>query len=91
MVPGNAPIRTPDGQAELATRQRRVSQRHRTMLFLVDGRRSEGQVKSLATQAGVPESCYGELLEMGLIMVPQLTTPVLPAEDTVPLLSLIHI
>jgi len=85
VVPGNAPIRTPDGQAELATRQRRVSQRHRTMLFLVDGRRSEGQVKSLAVQAGVPESCYGELLEMGLIMVPQLTTPVLPAEDTVPL------
>jgi hypothetical protein len=85
VVPGNAPIRTPDGQAELATRQRRVSQRHRTMLFLVDGRRSEGQVKSLAAQAGVPESCYGELLEMGLIMVPQLTVPVLPVEDTTPL------
>jgi len=82
VVPGNAPIRTPDGQAELATRQRRVSQRHRTMLFLVDGRRSEGQVKSLAAQAGVPESCYGDLLEMGLIMVPQLTVPELPAEDT---------
>jgi hypothetical protein len=85
VVPGNAPIRTPDGQAELASRQRRVSQRHRTMLFLVDGRRSEGQVKALAGQAGVPESCYGELLELGLIMVPQLTVPVLPAEDTTPL------
>jgi hypothetical protein len=85
VVPGNAPIRTPDGQAELATRQRRVSQRHRTMLFLIDGRRSEGQIKSLAAQAGVPESCYGELIELGLIMVPQLTVPVLPAEDTTPL------
>lgn len=81
MGPDPAPIKTPDGQAELATRQRRLSQRHRTVLFLVDGRRSEAQVKSLAGQAGVPESCYGELLEMGLIMVPQLTEPVLPPDD----------
>jgi hypothetical protein len=67
VVQGYAPIKTAEGQAELATRQRRISQRHRTMLFLVDGRRSELQVKSLAVQAGVPESCYGELLDMGLI------------------------
>jgi len=79
--PDPAPIKTPDGQAELATRQRRLSQRHRTVLFLVDGRRSEAQVKALAGQAGVPESCYGELVELGLIMVPQLTEPVLPPED----------
>lgn len=76
-----APIKTPDGLAELATRQRRLSQRHRTVLFLVDGRRSEQEVKALALQAGVPETCYGELLEMGLIMVPQLTEPVLPPEE----------
>ncbi len=81
MVPGIAPIKTPDGQSELATRQRRVSQRHRTILFLVDGRRSEAQVKALAAQAGVPESCYGELLDMGLIMVPQLSVPVIPEHD----------
>jgi hypothetical protein len=84
VVPGTAPIKTPDGQAELATRQRRVSQRHRTILFLVDGRRSEAQIKSLATQAGVPESCYGELLDMGLIMVPQMTVPVVPEHDDNP-------
>lgn len=81
MGPDPAPIKTPDGQAELATRRRRLSQRHRTVLFLVDGRRSESQVKALAGQAGVPESCYGELVEMGLIMVPQLTEPVLPPQD----------
>jgi hypothetical protein len=84
VVPGTAPIKTPDGQAELATRQRRVSQRHRTILFLVDGRRSEAQVKALAAQAGVPESCYGELLDMGLIMVPQLTVPLIPERDDNP-------
>lgn len=81
MGPGPAPIKTPAGQAELATRQRRLSQRHRTVLFLVDGRRSEAQVRALAVQAGVPESCYGELIQMGLIMVPQLTEPVLPPVD----------
>jgi hypothetical protein len=84
VVPGSAPIKTPDGQAELSTRQRRVSQRHRTILFLVDGRRSEAQVKALAAQAGVPESCYGELLDMGLIMVPQLTVPIIPEHDDNP-------
>ena len=29
--------------AELGSRQRRLSQRHRTVLLLVDGRRSEAQ------------------------------------------------
>jgi hypothetical protein len=85
VVPTSAPMKTPDGQAELATRARRLSQRHRTMLFLVDGRRSEAQIKHLAEQAGAPATCYDELLAMGLIMVPQLTQPVplddLPATD----------
>lgn len=84
MGSGPAPIKTPDGQAELATRQRRLSQRHRTVLFLVDGRRSEAQVKALAAQAGVPQSCYGELVDLGLIMVPQLTEPELPPLEEPP-------
>ncbi|TXC66911.1 hypothetical protein FSC37_17365 [Piscinibacter aquaticus] len=86
MVTGNAPIKTPDGRAELATRARQLSQRHRTVLLLVNGRRSEEQVKRLAEQAGVPPSCYDDLLHMGLIMVPQPTMsieaapyPALPA------------
>lgn len=86
MVTGNAPIKTPDGQAELATRARQLSQRHRTVLLLVNGRRSEEQVRRLAEQAGVPPSCYDDLLQMGLIMVPQPTLsieaaphPTLPA------------
>lgn len=91
MGPDPAPIKTPDGQAELATRARRLSQRHRTVLFLVDGRRSATQVKALAVQAGVPESCYGELIEMGLIMVPQLTEPVLPDEDATQYVESQHI
>jgi hypothetical protein len=61
------PIKTPEGQAELKTRVRRVSQRHRTVLFLVDGRRAEEQVRQLALAAGAPESCFDELLELGMI------------------------
>lgn len=78
MSVGSAPIKTAEGQAELVTRQRRVSQRHRTMLFLVDGRRSAVQVKSLAAQAGVPESCFDELLGLGLITVPPASSGPMP-------------
>jgi hypothetical protein len=73
------PVKTADGQAELSSRQRRLSQRHRTVLLLVDGRRNEEQVRTLARQAGAPDSCFGELLEMGLIQLPQATVPVSPA------------
>lgn len=83
MVTGNAPIKTPDGQAELATRARQLSQRHRTVLLLVNGRRSEEQVKRLAEQAGVPPSCYDDLLHMGLIIVPQPTPSIASAPEPV--------
>ena len=73
MVAGTIPIKTPDGQDELGTRQRRVSQRHRTVLFLVDGKRSATEVRSLALRAGVPESCFDDLLALGLIMLPEPT------------------
>lgn len=76
MAAGTIPIKTPQGQAELNTRQRRVSQRHRTVLFLVDGKRSAADVRSMALKAGVPEACFDELLAMGLIMLTEPTLPV---------------
>ncbi len=69
------PVKTPDGQAELNNRQRRLGQRHRTVLLLVDGRRTEEQVRTLARQAGATDSCFGELLDLGLILLPQPTVP----------------
>ena len=68
MVAGTTPVKTAEGQAELNTRARRVSQRHRTVLFLVDGRRSEAEIIALAAQAGVSKACFDELVEQGLIM-----------------------
>lgn len=64
---GTVPVKTPQGQAELSTRARRLSQRHRTVLFLIDGKRGSAEVRAMASQAGVPESCFGELLALGMI------------------------
>jgi hypothetical protein len=75
VVAGTIPIKTPEGQTELNTRQRRLSQRHRTVLFLVDGRRSAAEVRAMALKAGVPEGCFDELLAMGLIVLPEPSAP----------------
>jgi hypothetical protein len=70
MDPGIVPVKTAEGHAELATRTRRLSQRHRTVLLLVDGRRSAGEIVVLARRAGVQESVYRELLDLGLVAEP---------------------
>lgn len=70
MIAGTIPIKTPVGQAELTARERSVSQRHRTVLFLVDGRRSAPDVRSMAEQAGVPDTCFDDLVELGMIALP---------------------
>ncbi|HEY0855948.1 MAG TPA: hypothetical protein VGE16_02765 [Albitalea sp.] len=85
MVTAPIPVKTADGQAELSRRQRRLSQRHRTVLLLVDGRRTEQQVRSMAQQAGAGESCFGELLDLGLIALAQPAEPAVPLESTIPL------
>jgi len=58
------------GQAELTTRRHRLSQRHRTVLFLVDGRRSEEHVRALAAQAGAGVQCLDDLVLLGLVVRP---------------------
>ena len=70
MTSGAVPVKTNAGQAELSTRQRRVSQRHRTVLFLIDGKRSAAEVCRMALLAGVPASCFDQLLAQGLIALP---------------------
>ena len=65
----SVPVKTPEGQAELSHRTLRLSQRHRTVLLLVDGRRSMDQVQGLAQQAGVSQSHVDELMRLGLIVI----------------------
>ena len=64
---GPQPHRTASGHAELATRAKRLSQRHRTVLLLVDGRRSEDDIRRLAAQAGAGSTCLDDLLSLGLV------------------------
>lgn len=64
---GPQPQRTASGHAELATRGKRLSQRHRTVLLLVDGRRSEDDIRRLAAQAGAGATCLDDLMTLGLV------------------------
>jgi hypothetical protein len=80
------PVKTPEALAELGSRQRQLSQRQRTVLLLVDGKRSAPQVRQMAQQAGAPDSCFDELLAMGMIALPGLAEapPVEPVLATLP-------
>jgi hypothetical protein len=72
------PSKTALGQDELRHRTHRLSQRHRTVLLLVDGRRSLGEVLDLGNQAGAAISHFEELVRLGLVVVPVEASP--PAE-----------
>jgi hypothetical protein len=81
------PVKTPEGLAELRQRTQRLSQRHRTVLLLVDGKRALIEVQTLALQAGAPQSCMDDLLDLGLVVITQPTVPVTrysaaPLEDS---------
>lgn len=66
----SVPVKSPEAVAELASRQRKLSQRHRTVLLLVDGRRTEQAVRLMARQAGAPDVCFDELVGLGMITLP---------------------
>jgi hypothetical protein len=77
-----APTKTALGIDELRHRTRRLSQRHRTVLLLVDGQRSLAEVLALAQQAGAAISHFEELMKLGLVelQLPALT----PASEAMP-------
>ncbi|WP_280154954.1 hypothetical protein [Piscinibacter sp. XHJ-5] len=76
------PTKTPLGNEELRSRTHRLGQRHRTILFLVDGRRSLAEVLSLAQQAGAATSHFEDLVRMGLVEVPAEPEPLpVPVEE----------
>jgi hypothetical protein len=65
------PTKTSRGHDELRTRTQRLGQRHRTVLFLVDGRRTLAEVLSLAHQAGAQTGHFEELVRLGLVELPE--------------------
>lgn len=70
MPASTAPFKTPQGLDELQLRTRRLGQRYRTVLLLVDGRRSVGEVLAMALSAGADTSHFEELVKLGLVEVP---------------------
>ena len=73
------PSKTALGQDEVRHRTHGLSQRHRTVLLLVDGRRSLGEVLNLANQAGSAIGHFEDLVRLGLVDVP-VQAAALPAE-----------
>ncbi len=69
------PAKTPLGHEELRQRTRRLGQRHRTVLLLVDGRRPLAEVLSMAHQAGAQTAHFEELLRLGMVELPSLPEP----------------
>ena len=79
------PTKTALGNEELRSRTQRLGQRHRTILFLVDGRRPLSEVLHLAQQAGAATSHFEDLIRLGLVEVPVEPSPPAPAPpETVP-------
>ncbi len=75
------PIKTELGQQELRRRKRTLGQRHRTMLLLVDGKRSRDEVLSLAQQVGVGPGHFDELIGWGMVVGEPVARP--PAEAAI--------
>jgi hypothetical protein len=76
------PLKTPQGQQELTQRSHGLTQKHRTILLLVDGRRSLDEVMSLAQHAGATPKHFEELLVLGLLLLPrQAAVAVGPIEE----------
>lgn len=67
----SVPTKTPRGHEELRIRTQRLGQRHRTVLFLVDGRRTLAEVLGLAHQAGAETGHFEELVRLGLVELPE--------------------
>lgn len=65
------PLKTPQGQQELTQRSHGLTQKHRTILLLVDGRRSLDDVMNLAQHAGATPKHFEELLVLGLVLLPE--------------------
>ncbi|MBX3603849.1 MAG: hypothetical protein KF788_01180 [Piscinibacter sp.] len=74
------PTKTPLGQEEMRRRTGGLGQRHRTILFLIDGRRTLAEVLGLAHQAGAATSHFEDLVRLGYVELPPEEPPAPPPE-----------
>jgi len=78
MPPPSVPTKTPLGQDEMRRRSSGLGQRHRTILFLIDGRRTLAEVLSLAQKAGAATSHFEDLVRLGYVELPPEETTAAP-------------
>ncbi len=67
----SVPCKTERGQEEIRRRSQAIGQRLRTVLLLVDGRRTRAELHELAQRLGASEECLVELQMLGLIRLPE--------------------
>jgi len=77
------PVKTQLGVDELRTRTHGLNQRHRTMLFLVDGLRPLSEVLALGLQAGARTTHFADLVHLGMVDVALDSTASAPAPPSV--------
>jgi hypothetical protein len=77
----SVPTKTSLGQEAMRRRTGEINQRHRTILFLVDGRRPLSEVLSLANQAGAATSHFEDLVRMGYVELPPEEPPAPPPAE----------
>ncbi len=75
------PTKTPLGHEEMRRRTGGLGQRHRTILFLIDGRRPLSEVLSLALKAGAATSHFEDLVRMGFVELPPEEPPAPPPTE----------
>jgi len=77
------PVKTQLGVDELRTRTHGLNQRHRTMLFLVDGLRPLSEVLALGLQAGARTTHFADLVHLGMVDVALDSAASAPASPSV--------
>lgn len=92
---GLVPSRTAAGRRELNERSRALTQRQRTVLFLVDGERNVDEITALAERAGAGSTAFAELVVMGLVAAPGLSvetesTSQMPSSQSMPSSHSLH-
>jgi hypothetical protein len=75
------PTKTALGHEEMRRRTGGLGQRHRTILFLIDGRRPLSEVLSLAIKAGAATSHFEDLVRMGFVELPPEEPPPPPPSE----------
>ncbi|CAD5367262.1 conserved hypothetical protein [Rubrivivax sp. A210] len=71
--------KTPAGSEEMRSRDRRLPQRLRTLLIMVDGTRTAAQLQAAAATIGAPDDAVQMLVDLGLIAAMAATRAAAPA------------